>query len=161
MNKILLTAFRGKYNSSAVLVDNLTHDNVKKLFLTNSMNKLVDELYDLNLEGFDLVLMFGINKNLKNCLQLEANALRETNLITTTCNIKSFKAFFNERGIETKINTKPTAYLCNNAYYHALLKNPNGVFIHIPGLSKIDDLDNWVKIINEFINYSVNNLRNN
>lgn len=161
MSKILLTAFKGKYNSSAVLVDKITYDNIEKLFLTNSMNKLVDELYNQNLESFDLILMFGINKNLKNCLQLEANALREANLITTTCNIEDIQTFFNERGIETKINTLPSAYLCNNAYYHVLLKNPKGVFIHIPGLSKIDDLDNLIKIIKEFINYFVNNLRVN
>ena len=45
MNKVLLTSFYSKYNSSNMLV-NMIDDNVDKLILTNSFVKLEQELQE-------------------------------------------------------------------------------------------------------------------
>ena len=59
---ILFTAFKGKNNASAVLLDMISGD---KLYLTNSYVGLEKEI--LNLEKtYDIVLMFGLDKNLNN-----------------------------------------------------------------------------------------------
>ena len=73
MNKVLLTAFYGKYNSSNMLV-NLIDDNFDKLILTNSFIKLEQQLNSTSLEEYDLILMFGINKFLKDEIRLEKTA---------------------------------------------------------------------------------------
>ena len=64
---ILFTAFKGKNNASAVLLDMISGD---KLYLTNSYVGLEKEI--LNLEKtYDIVLMFGLDKNLDNEIRIE------------------------------------------------------------------------------------------
>lgn len=64
---ILFTAFKGKNNASAVLLDMISG---YKLYLTNSYVGLEKEI--LNLEKtYDIVLMFGLDKNLNNEIRIE------------------------------------------------------------------------------------------
>ena len=64
---ILFTAFKGKNNASAVLLDMISGD---KLYLTNSYVGLEKEI--LNLEKtYNIVLMFGLDKNLNNEIRIE------------------------------------------------------------------------------------------
>lgn len=146
--KVLLTAFYGKFNASNILI-NMIDIRVDKLILTNSFVKLEHELNSIQLEEYDLILMFGINKFLKDEIRIEQtaklddiiNTYLDTNLINEVCN----------KYIKTSINNVPTRYLCNSAYYHALKRNKNTLFIHIPGFSKISNLNLLVDMVKELI----------
>lgn len=146
--KILLTAFNGRYNSSNMLVD-MIDDNVDKLILTNSFVKLEQELNNTSLEEYDLILMFGINKFLKDEIRLEQTAKLD-DMLNTCMDIKLMSQLCNKY-IKTSINNVPTKYLCNSAYYRALKRNQNTLFIHIPGFSKIQKMDVLVNMIKELI----------
>ena len=146
--KVLLTAFYGKYNASNMLVD-MIDDNVDKLILTNSFVKLEQELNNTSLEEYDLILMFGINKFLKDEIRLEETAKLDDTL-NTCIDINSMCQLCNKY-IKTSINNVPTKYLCNSAYYHALKRNQNTLFIHIPGFSKITNMNLLADMINELI----------
>ena len=146
--KVLLTAFYGKYNASNMLVD-MIDDNVDKLILTNSFVKLEQELNNTSLEEYDLILMFGINKFLKDEIRLEETAKLDDTL-NTCIDINSMCQLCNKY-IKTSINNVPTKYLCNSAYYHALKRNQNTLFIHIPGFSKITNMNLLVAMIKELI----------
>lgn len=148
MNKVLLTSFYGKYNSSNMLV-NTIDDNVDKLILTNSFVKLEQELNNILLEEYDLILMFGINKFLKDEIRLEQTAKLDDTL-NTCIDINSMSRLCNKY-IKTLINNVPTKYLCNSAYYHTLKRNQNTLFIHIPGFSKITNMNLLVSMIKELI----------
>ena len=146
--KVLLAAFYGKYNSSNMLV-NTIDANVDKLILTNSFVKLEQELNNTSLEEYDLILMFGINKFLKDEIRLEETAKLDDTL-NTCIDINSMCQLCNKY-IKTSINNVPTKYLCNSAYYHALKRNQNTLFIHIPGFSKITNMNLLVSMIKELI----------
>ena len=146
--KVLLTAFYGKYNASNMLV-NMIDDNVDKLILTNSFIKLEHELNNTLLEAYDLILMFGINKFLKDEIRLEQTAKLD-DVLDTCIDIKSISELCNKY-IKTSINNVPTRYLCNSAYYHSLKKNRNTLFIHIPGFSKITNINLLAAMIKELI----------
>ena len=148
MNKVLLTAFYGKYNASNMLV-NMIDANVDKLILTNSFVKLEQKLNNTSLEEYDLILMFGINKFLKDEIRLEETAKLDDTL-NTYIDINSMSELCNKY-IKTSINNVPTKYLCNSAYYHALKKNKYTLFIHIPGFSKITNMNLLVAMIKEII----------
>ena len=45
-----------------------------------------------------------------------------------------------DSGVAYTVSDKPTAYLCNAAYYHMLKKNRNTVFIHIPSIKGMNDV---------------------
>ena len=146
--KVLLTAFYGKYNASNMLVD-MIDDNVDKLILTNSFIKLEQELNNVALEEYDLILMFGINKILKDEIRLEQTANLDDTL-NTYIDINSMSELCNKY-IKTTINNVSTKYLCNSAYYHSLKKNRNTLFIHIPGFSKITNINLLADMIKEII----------
>ena len=146
--KVLLTAFYGKYNASNMLV-NMIDANVDKLILTNSFVKLEQELNNTSLEEYDLILMFGINKFLKDEIRLEETAKLDDTL-NTCIDINSMCQLCNKY-IKTSINNVPTKYLCNSAYYHTLKRNQNTLFIHIPGFSKITNMNLLVAMIKDLI----------
>lgn len=142
--KILLTAFNGKFNSSNMLI-NMLDDNFDKLVLTNSFEKLEKELNNTALEEYDLILMFGINKFLKDEIRLEKTA-RLAEMLNSNLDIAKLKLIC-EKHIKTIINNVPTRYLCNSAYYHVLKRNKNVLFIHIPGFSKISNMNMLTNMI--------------
>ena len=146
--KVLLTAFYGKYNSSNMLV-NIIDENIDKLILTNSFIKLEQELNNVALEEYDLILMFGINKILKDEIRLEQTAKLD-DMLNTCIDIKLITELCNKY-IKTSINNVPTKYLCNRAYYHTLKRNLNTLFIHIPGFSKITNMNLLADMIKEII----------
>ena len=84
--KVLLIAFYGKYNASNMLI-NMIDSNVDKLILTNSFVKLEQELNNVALEEYDLILMFGINKFLQDEIRLEKTAKLDE-LLDTRIDIK-------------------------------------------------------------------------
>lgn len=146
--KVLLTAFYGKYNASNMLVK-MIDANVDKLILTNSFVKLEQELNNTSLEEYDQILMFGINKFLKDEIRLEQTAKLD-DMLNTCIDIKLISELCNKY-IKTSINNVPTKYLCNSAYYHILKRNKNVLFIHIPGFSKITNMNLLADMIKEII----------
>ena len=146
--KVLLTAFYGKYNASNMLV-NIIDENIDKLILTNSFIKLEQELNNTSLEEYDLILMFGINKFLKDEIRIEETAKLDDKL-DTRMDVNLIRDLFNKY-IKTSINNVPTKYLCNSAYYHTLKRNLNTLFIHIPGFSKITNMNLLADMIKEII----------
>ena len=128
---------------------NMIDANVDKLILTNSFVKLEQELNNTSLEEYDLILMFGINKFLKDEIRLEQTAKLDDTL-NTYIDINSMSKLCNKY-IKTLINNIPTKYLCNSAYYHTLKRNLNTLFIHIPGFSKITNMNLLADMIKEII----------
>lgn len=74
--RILFTAFKGKNNSSKILLDNIDCDIKNKLYLTNSFNKSVEELINkLKNTKYDLIISFGQLKLNSNVIRIEKNGI--------------------------------------------------------------------------------------
>ncbi len=132
----LYTAFKGFHNTSFQLVDQINGD---RLFLTNSFQGLEKEILSLGTD-YDAIYMFGIDKNLRNGIRIETCANYNGELVNTSFDIVTLEKVIKDLGISYIISNKPTAYLCNAAYYHMLKKNRNTVFIHIPSIKGMNDL---------------------
>ena len=145
--KILYTGFRGKNNASCQLVEMINPND--KVLLTNSFDGIKKDLNNISLESYDLVIMFGINKNLKDKLIIEVNSNLNSEYLNTKVNYNKLKSVISDNDIEVDLNFKPTKYLCNYAYHNALLRNKNSIFIHIPGISKITDINKIASVFKE------------
>ena len=145
--KILYTGFRGKNNASCQLVEMINPND--KVLLTNSFDGIKKDLNNISLESYDLVIMFGINKNLKDKLIIEVNSNLNSEYLNTKVNYNKLKSVISDNDIEVDLNFKPTKYLCNYAYHNALLRNKNSIFIHIPGISKITDINKIASLFKE------------
>ena len=133
--KTLYTAFKGIHNASFQLVSQLSGD---KIFLTNSFQGLEKDISSIDME-YDTVYMFGIDKKLRNSIRVETCANYNGELIDTSFDIVTLEKAIKDLGISCIISNKPTAYLCNAAYYYMLKKNRNTVFIHIPSIKGMNN----------------------
>ena len=148
---ILYTAFKGKNNSSKLLLDNITTNN--KLYLTNSFKTSVVELQnELNKNNYDLIISFGQAPLDIDVIKIETIA-KDKSKYTTDYN---YSDLYNKLKDEYKVIISNDAgnYLCNNIYYNGLeyisinnLKTKM-IFIHIPKKNKISNIKKLSKIFN-------------
>ena len=134
--KKLYTAFKGSHNTSFQLVNRINGD---RLFLTNSFQGLEKDIFSLS-PDYDAVYMFGVDKNLKNRIRIETCANYNGELVNTFFDIPSLEKMIKDSDVAYTVSSKPTAYLCNAAYYYMLQKNRNTVFIHVPSTNGMNDV---------------------
>ena len=145
--KSLFVGFKGKQNSSGLLVTELS----KRLslsdasglsnfcLLTNSFDGVKRDIDSI--EGsFDFVIMFGCDKSLNSCVRIERFAEKNGAKLETSLNLELLSEKLTDGGIANTISVTPTHYLCNEAYWYALKKfEGKAVFIHIPTFKNIDE----------------------
>ena len=137
MEKILYTGFKGKYNSSNRLVNLFDGET---LYLTNSFKGLRKDIDSIE-KVYDKILMFGLDKTLKEEIRFEKTAMREGIQIETKMKIESYLNMAKDKGINYTISDKPSNYLCNDAYFHMMSKVECPVlFVHIPSSKNMSEL---------------------
>ena len=153
-SKVLLTAFRG--SSAEQLIKYAK--GFDTLILPNDKVKDSEKLIDVIADGScDYVLGFGQRPNIKNKVHIETTARKADSAIVTNYDCKGLQKSFESNGISAKISHNAGTSYCNCLYYNGLnyiqqnnLKTKM-VFIHIPFLKNIDDIDlfftNMVKAI--------------
>lgn len=128
MNRTLYIGFKGKNNASRVLIEAISANNY---LLTNSFFGLKRDI-ELLSNAWECVILFGIDKNLKDTVRIERVAEKETKECTVL-NIDELSIRLDAVGISNYISDKPTHYLCNDAYWYLLHKfNGKALLIHIP-----------------------------
>lgn len=133
---VLYVGFKGKNNASYQLLSNLKGN---KLLLTNSYDGLKRDIA-MQQGKYKLILMFGIDKTLKNEIRIEKNARYDEERAETLIDIYAMNQHFNKNGIDAFISDIPTAYLCNAAYFHMLKKYTGRVvFVHIPSSKNMSE----------------------
>ena len=134
--KTLFIGFRGKHNTSAMLVHQLSKD---PFLLTNSFAGLERDILSIA-EDYDSVYMFGVDKSLKDAVRIEQCAMFQGAWTSSSYDIQTLSQQMMQYKIHHSISDTPTQYLCNAAYYYMLCKNRNTVFIHIPSIKGMDDV---------------------
>ena len=144
--KILLTGFKGKNNSSGKLIQAISENGL--LLLTNSFDGVKNDIEGIN-GDFDFLIMFGCDKNLKDSVRIERFAQKNNEKITSALDLENISKRLGNVGRKNVISDVAGAYLCNEAYWSALKKfNNKAVFIHIPTLKNIDD--DFIKKMKKF-----------
>ena len=144
MDKTLLIGFKGKNNASKMLVEHISSEHV---LITNSFEGLKRDI-DAISSGYDRVFLFGVDKKLTSSVRIEMCAQKEGEQICSVLDLNKITENLKKAGIETHISEKPTAYLCNDAYWHLLRKySGRAVLIHIPTIKHMNEtLSNKIKL---------------
>lgn len=133
---IIYTAFKGKNNSSCQLLSKISGE---KLFLTNSFEGLKCDITRIS-DTYSLVMMFGVDTNLKDMVRIERVAEYDGREETTKIDCEMIRKHMEENDVRCIISEVPTRFLCNAAYYHMLQKTDGkAVFIHIPSLKNMTE----------------------
>ena len=136
MNRILLTGFKGINNSSRMLVEKLSSENI---LLTNSFAGIKRDIDSIS-EDYDCVIMFGVDKSLTSTVRIEKCARKNGKVIDSIIKPEGIVESLKKAGINSYVSEEPTAYLCNDAYWHMLKKySGRAVFIHIPTIKHINE----------------------
>ena len=142
----LFVGFKGKNNSSSILIKALMKENY---LLTNSFEGLRKDIDNLSLD-YDEVYLFGVDKKLKDTFRLERFAEKDGVNRESEFDLDKMRERFFQYGIKTEISIFPSQYLCNEAYWHLLDKyHGNVVLIHIPTLKHF--CDNWIISVRRFL----------
>ena len=129
MEKILFIGFKGKNNSSAILVNSLSQQNY---LLTNSFSGVKRDIDGLS-DGYDEVYLFGVDKYLTDSFRIELCAEKENVKLKSILDLNEIKEQLKAVGIKSTISHNATHFLCNEAYWHLLKKYHGRVaLIHIP-----------------------------
>ena len=125
----LYIGFKGKNNASCTLVNHLSEH---PFLLTNSFDGVKRDIECLP-DYYDSVLMFGVDKNLKNTVRIECVAKREGIRLCSDLDLRDISKRLDAAGVANFISDTPTQYLCNEAYWFSLQKyKGKAVFIHVP-----------------------------
>ena len=136
MSRKLYIGFKGKNNTSCILVQSISKNHY---LLTNSFGGLKKDIELLG-DSYDCIIMFGIDKNLRNSVRIEKVAEKES-IKFSVLDLEEIAGRLNANGITNYICDKPTHYLCNEAYWFILHKfKGKAVLIHIPSIKNIDDI---------------------
>ncbi|MBP5728528.1 MAG: hypothetical protein J6Y48_15765 [Clostridia bacterium] len=137
MNSTLLIGFKGKNNLSGLLVK---RPGRECCLLTNSFSGLKKDIDTIGTE-YDRVILFGVDKTLADEVRIENIAEKDGARCTSALDLNRMAEAFRKAGLETKVSESPTAYLCNEAYWHLLRKfSGRAVLIHIPTMKNADEL---------------------
>ena len=136
MNNTLFLGFKGKNNTSCMLAEQLSP---KHLLLTNSFTGLKKDIDSISGE-YNQIVMFGVDKELSTAVRIERVAAKNGIKFFSKLDLEKLAEAINCAGIPTIISEKPTAYLCNEAYWNILEKfNGRAVFIHVPTIKHVDE----------------------
>ena len=136
MGNTLLLGFKGKNNLSGLLVKQLEGDSC---LLTNSFSGLKKDIDAIG-AGYDCAVLFGTDKDLAGTVRIEGAAEKEGVRRFPATDPEKAAASFCEAGLEAKVSDTPTAWLCNDAYWHLLGKfSGRALLIHIPTMKNTDE----------------------
>ena len=136
MGNILYTGFRGIRNASGLLAKQLAQDCC---LLTNSFGGLKRDIDAISCD-YDHVIMFGVDRELTDSIRIERAAEKDGVRYASSLNLEGFAASFRAAGRAVSVSETPSAWLCNEAYWHMLRKTDGrAVFIHIPTIRNADE----------------------
>ena len=106
--------------------------------MKNSFNGLKRDIEALS-PVYDSVILFGIDKNLTDTIRIEMVAEKDTREFSML-NLEDVSAQLEAAGVSNYLSTKPTHYLCNEAYWYLLRKyHGKAVLIHIPSSKNLNE----------------------
>ena len=136
MTNRLFVGFKGKNNSSNILVSSVSSQHC---LLTNSFAGLKKDIEELS-SDYDEVYLFGVNKNLTDSFSIECTAEKDGKRLNSKLDLEELKERFASFMIKAEISRVPSKYFCNEAYWYLLEKyKGKAVLIHIPTIKNFNE----------------------
>lgn len=156
-SKVLLTGFKGKNNSSSLLLNKIRANETDKLELTNSFVTSEKELKNkISKNKYKYIISFGQKPDCNHiCIELFGN--KNNNQVETSFPYKDLISILKENNIEYSLSKDAGNFLCNNIYYEGMKYIKDNsldtkmIFIHIPSIDVCYKFDEIAKIISKYI----------
>ena len=151
MNRILLTGFEGKNNSSDMIIEKVSTP-CRKLILPDDKEKSAELLHKtLGDKGITCVVMLGQKPCIKRKIAVEPEAGRNGDVLHTSMDCTVCVEKIRALGYDAYISRGCGNSYCNNIYYECLGTGVNCIFLHVPTMDNIPDKKEIVKVIEKFL----------
>lgn len=156
--KVLVSGFKGETNSAKLIIDKIEGKNViEKLYLVNSFETSKNQLEDeLKKQEYDFIITFGQKPKVKS-IYLEQKACVSGDELISDYEYNKLEKLLYDNGFNVTVSNNPGNYLCNHIFYVGLkfinVNKPKTkmIFIHIPTIKNIDNIDYLAHIFSVFI----------
>jgi len=156
--KVLVSGFKGDTNSAKLILDRIEGKNVlEKLYLVNSFETSKNQLEnELEKQVYDFIIIIGQKPKVKS-IYLEQKACVNGHKLITNYEYDKLENLLNGNGFTVEISNNAGNYLCNNIFYTGLKFicenniNTKILFIHIPSVKNITNIDYLAKLFSIFI----------
>lgn len=156
-SKILVTSFKGKNNSSSILLHKMRNNDIDKLELTNSFSTSEKELKKaISKNKYKYIIALG-QKSSTNNICIELIARKNQSELKTNFPYKILQHYLEDKNIDFILSKDAGLYLYNNIYFEGLdFINKNNlkikmIFIHIPSKNEAYDFDKLAKYLSNFM----------
>lgn len=154
---VLITSFKGKNNSSSILLHSIRANLTDKLELTNSFSTSEKELKNkISKNKYKYIISFGQKPNCDH-IYIELFGSKNNDKIETSFPYKKLVSFLKENNIDYSISKNAGNYLCNNIYYEGMKYIKDNsleikmIFIHVPSINAKFNFEKISKIISNYI----------
>ena len=154
---VLITSFKGKNNSSSILLHSIRANLTDKLELTNSFSTSEKELKNkISKNKYKYIISFGQKPNCDH-IYIELYGSKNNDKIETSFPYKKLVSFLKENNIDYSISKYAGNYLCNNIYYEGMKYIKDNsleiemIFIHVPSINAKFNFEKISKIISNYI----------
>ncbi len=152
MNRVILMGFDGK-NNPARIVTEKADVPCRKVIVPNDREQSVKALFD-EIDRFDtsVVIMLGQKPCIKDKISVEPTAKCGDRALHTAMDVTVSAGLLRENGYKAYISKGCGNSYCNHIYRKCLERGVCCIFLHIPTLDNISDIDALTKAIEGYIN---------
>ncbi len=152
MNRIILAGFDGKDNP-AKLITELADIPCRKLLLPNDKQHSVELLMsEIHREETGCVVFLGQKPVIKNKISVERCAKKNGKKLYTPLDVTVSAQLIRDNGYAAYISENCGNSCCNHIYGICLENGINCIFLHVPYLKNINDINDIRKAVEGFLN---------
>lgn len=151
MKNVILAGFDGKENSARIITERADTD-CTKLILPNDRKKSAELLLKTIKETNAVcVVMLGQKPRIKAKIAVEPTAERDGSVLHTPLDCTVTAEKISDNGYDAYISKGCGNSLCNHIYYECLANGTNGIFLHIPTIDNIPDMNGITRAVEGYL----------
>ena len=151
MKNVILAGFDGKNNPARMITEKIKAD-CTKLILPGDKEKSAELLLKTIKEKDAVcVVMLGQKPVIKQKIAVEPTAERNGNVLHTPLDCTVTVQKIRENGCKAYISKGCGNSYCNHIYYECLQSGTNCIFLHIPQMKNISDINTLTKAVEGYI----------
>ncbi len=151
MKNIILAGFDGGNNPARIITEG-AEINCTKLILPNDKDKSAELLLEaVKKANAVCVVMLGQKPCIREKIAVEPSAGRDGEILRTPLDCTVTAEIIRANGYNAYISRGCGNSYCNHIYYECLKNGINGIFLHVPVISNIPDMEKITKAVEGYV----------
>lgn len=148
---IILAGFDGKNNSARIITERVGFP-CEKLILPNDKEQSAELLLGrIKEKGMACAVLLGQKPMIKDKISVEPTAQKDGGKLHTPMDCTVTAEIIKSFGCKAYISKGCGNSYCNNIYFECLKNGINCIFLHIPTLDNISDIDIIIKAVEGYL----------